>query len=623
MQFKNSPKFWLAVALVLTIISMLGASYVQTGGGTVTVKDLRWETPSGKLMSALLFVPNSATAKTPAPAIVASHGWYNNREMQDMNFVEYARRGYVVVSMDMYGHGNSDFLGTASTAYVSRATGMTDVVELVAALPYVDKTKIGVTGHSNGARAANLAVDDDLKKATPLIHSVLMVANDPTYKDASGAYFNKYGSRDVAVVAAQFDEFFFRLKQADGSTSAPRDYINQPTAQSFLNFGIDPAKCEDPTKCGKRDAGTLYTQAVTGTQAIRAIYTPYEIHPWNTVSSNTAQFSIDFFQKSLGAPNPIPSGDQVWQWKAIFNVIGMAGFWLFVLTFALVLLDTRYFSSLKAATAVVTLPSPTGRNRAWFWVSLFVTAFVSGASYLYLPSLTSQPGFRPTFFVQSPTFFIGLWAVINGLFAAVLMAITWFIFEGKKISLAERGVTISLSNLWKTIVLALVVVASAFAIVFISDWLFKVDFRLWVIPIKAFNPSMFGIILLYLPFYLVFYVLHSIAVNSFNYYNQGKAWVNVALLALFTTLGAIVYVVLQYGTFFATGRSWTESMNPPIFGMSNIYGIWLFPILLYFPLAVILDRQLYKVTRNPYLGGIIFALLMTIIAVTNTLTQVP
>ncbi len=617
----RSPKFWLAVALILCVVSMLGASYVQSAGGTITVKDLRWETPSGKLMSALLFVPPNATAKTPAPAIVTSHGWYNNREMQDMNYVEYARRGYVVVSMDMYGHGDSDVLtGNAAT----RATGMTDVVELVAALPYVDKAKIGVTGHSNGARAANYAVDDDNKKAQPLIHAVLLVANDPTYKDANNAYYNKYGSRDVAVVAAQFDEFFFRLKQADGSMSAPGAYLKQPTAQSFFNFGIDPAKCDQAgVKCEQPTSGKLYTQPISGTQAIRAIYTPYEIHPWNTVSSNTAQFSLDFFQQTLGAPNPIPSGDQVWQWKAIFNVVGMIGFWLFVVAFGLVLLDSSFFASLKAGNAVVALPAPTGKNNVWFWASLVLTALVSGLSYLYLPAIVSQAGFRPTFFLQSPTFFIGVWAVVNGVFAAILMLVTWFFFGGKSVSLAERGVTLSWLNLGKTIVLSLVVVASAFAIVFVSDYLFKVDFRLWVIPIKAFTPDKFGIILMYVPFFLVFYVLHSLAVNSFNFVNQGKEWLNVALMAIVTDLGALVYVVLQYGTFFSTGKSWTEQMNPPIPNMSNIYGIWLFPILVYFPLAVVLDRVLYKKTRNPYLGGIIFAVIMTIIACTNTLSQLP
>ena len=30
--------------------------------------------------------------------------------MQDLNYVEMARRGYVVLALDLYGHGNSDYL---------------------------------------------------------------------------------------------------------------------------------------------------------------------------------------------------------------------------------------------------------------------------------------------------------------------------------------------------------------------------------------------------------------------------------------------------------------------------------------------------------------------------------
>ena len=112
MNSKRSPRYWLAVALILCVVSVLGASFVQSSGYKVTVRDMRWETPSGKYMSALLFIPENATVDNPAPAIVTSHGWFNNREMQDMNFVEYSRRGYVVLSIDMYGHGNSEVLYT-------------------------------------------------------------------------------------------------------------------------------------------------------------------------------------------------------------------------------------------------------------------------------------------------------------------------------------------------------------------------------------------------------------------------------------------------------------------------------------------------------------------------------
>jgi len=359
---------------------------------------------------------------------------------------------------------------------------------------------------------------------------------------------------------------------------------------------------------------------IDGKEAIRAIFTPHEIHPWNTVSNETVRFSIDFFEKALGAPNPIPSKNLVWEWKEFFNVVGLVGFALFVWAFANVLLNAPYFKSLKAEIAVEPFPAPTGKAKVWFWVSLALGAVVSFVTYLELPRITDK--IRPDFFVQPPVFLIGIWAVVNGLFLLILLLIGWHVFGGKSISLKERGVAIGWKQFGKSVLLALSVVAGAFLIVFIADYLFKVDFRLWVIPVKAFNADKISIILRYVPFFLIFYIVHSISVNSFNYVKQGKEWLNVFLLALFTDLGALTYLAIQYGTFFTTGKSWTEQLANPL-AFSNIYGIWLFPIVVYFPLAVILDRKLYKVTKNPYLGGLIFGLIMTIMACTNTITLVP
>lgn len=601
----KSVGFWFWLAIIVMVVSVLGASFVQTAGYSITVKDLRWETPTGKLMSALLFVPETATPENPAPAIITSHGWYNNREMQDMNYVEYARRGYVVMSIDMYGHGNSDDLGP-EVNYKIRATGMTDAVELIAALPYVDRSRIGVTGHSNGARAANLAVDDDNLKEEQLISAVLLVGNDANYFNEDKAYYNKYGSRDVAIVAGRFDEFFFRVRDANGVPSAPRDYINQVTAQSFLNFGIDPAEGE------LRKDNVFYVKSIDGEESIRAIYAPYQIHPWNTISSKALNFSVNFFEKALGAPNPIPANNQVWQWKAIFNFIGLVGFIIFVWAFTRVLLETKYFSTLKAGEIVEPAPAPEGKAKIWFWASLVVSAFVSFFTYLKLPGWIAN--FQPAFVNQRPVWLIALWAFANGIFTLIMILI------GRTMSGsgAERGARISGQKLVKTILLALAVVSGAFLIVFAADYLLKVDFRFWVIPVKAFPPSKIDEILRYAPFFLFFYIIHSVSVNCFNYVKQGKEWVNVAVLSLATVGGALFYTILQYGTFFIEGKSWTEQLATPV---SNIYGIWLFPILVYFPLAVMLDRAIYKVTKNPYISGIIFGLIMAIIAATNTLTN--
>ncbi|RXZ87095.1 alpha/beta hydrolase family protein, partial [Agromyces atrinae] len=270
--------FWLVCSLVLFLISAVGASLVQTNAGSVTVKDLKWETSSGRMLNALLFKPATATAENTAPAIVVSHGWWNNREMQDANYVELARRGYVVISIDMYGHGNSDDLPNDELAV--GGTGMYDAVKLIADLPYVDTDRIGVTGHSNGARAANFSVAIDNEAETPLISAVVLVDNDPVYTNADNdnAYFNLYGDRDVAVVQAEYDEFFFRSYSPEGvALTAPRDYITTPNAQSFLHFGENPADITD-----ERSADEIYTEDIDGTEAMRAIYPQSQTHPWST-----------------------------------------------------------------------------------------------------------------------------------------------------------------------------------------------------------------------------------------------------------------------------------------------------------------------------------------------------
>lgn len=604
--------------MLLCFVSMIGATIVQTDGGKVKIKDLRWETPSGHLMSALLFIPENATKDKPAPAIITSHGWYNNREMQDLNYVEYARRGYVVMSIDMYGHGNSDAVAPAEWAV--NGTGMYDAVNLMATLPYVDKSRIGVTGHSNGARAANLSVKDDNRNINPLISAVLLVANDAMYTTDPNEplywsmlpdkkeYTNNYGNRSVGIIAAYWDEFFFRSKTKDGGHTVPRDFINTDVAQSFLNFGVDPKGVEP------RTSYNIYKKEINGKTASRAIYNPAQIHPWNHFSASAAASGIEFFQDAFGAPRPIASTNQIWQIKVVFNLIGLVGFAMFILSFAKAMLFTKTFESLKASEEALISPAPSGVGKLWFWGGLIVSALFSG--FTYFPLFTWTGNNRPAFFPQAPVYYIGIWSALIGVFTILVLLLSYkFYAKGQNMNLRKSGISISFMELCKTIILALIVVTAAFGLVFLANYFFKTDFRVWVIAIKAFTPDKIAIALKYLPFFLLFYIANSVAVNCFNYVTVGKKeWMNIALLALFNGISAMVIVAIQYTTFISTGEVFFTSI-------SNIVEIWLFPMIIILPVAAIFSRKIYKVTKNPYLAGIINALVITIIMCSNTLTQ--
>ena len=598
--------FWLALSLVLMVVSAIVASAVQTGAGSIAVKDMRWETPSGQMMSALMFKPNSVTADNKAPAIIVSHGWWNNREMQDANYVELARRGYVVVSIDMYGHGNSSPL--INDQLTLGGTGMYDVVKLVADLPYVQADKIGVSGHSNGARAASFSVALDNEAETPLIAAVFLVDNDPVYTDAEGAYANVYGSRDVGVVAANYDEFFFRSYSPEGAVlTAPRDYITTPNAQSFLNFGTDPATGEE------RVAGEYYTEG--GVQ--RVVYTPAETHPWGTISKTTVGSQIEFWENTFEAPTPISADTQVWQVKELFTALGLVGFGIFLVAFARALLGTRAFAALKHEPSTE-LAGTSRKGLAWFWGGLVVSALFSGASYVWLSQQPFMQGIAfnvvPTVFTQGAVFFIAAWAAINGLFAIIVMTVSYFAFGKKEgVNLREAGVFPGWKKFFHGIGLGAVVVAAAFGIVFVLDYFFTTDFRLWVIAVKAFDADKLGIALLYIPFFLLYFFANSVAINGFNRFTlRGKEWLNTLVLAVANSAAPIVLVVAQYITFAVTGFT--------IDGFGGIFSIWLFPVIVILAVAAVVSRKLYRATNNPYVGGFIMAATVTIISVSNTLT---
>ena len=153
----------------------------------------------------------------------------------------------------------------------------------------------------------------------------------------------------------------------------------------------------------------------------------------------------------------------------------------------------------------------------------------------------------------------------------------------------------------------------------VADYLFFADFRIWVVAFRAFKLEQLG--LTFAPYaflFLIHYVANSVAVNCFNYNDigvkNGKGkWINVVLVALGAVLPAIILLLLQYIPYF----SGSDLMWPH----NNMYGVWLFPMLVTLPGAAVVSRLIYKETKNPYLPGIICGIIVAIMSCSNTLTM--
>ena len=106
---KKTIRILLAISLCMVLIGSIVGGLIQTSFGTVDVQKVSWVTDDGATLSALLYIPKGASAEEPLPAVVSCHGWNNTAEVQGMNCIELSRRGYVVIAVDAYGHGDSTF----------------------------------------------------------------------------------------------------------------------------------------------------------------------------------------------------------------------------------------------------------------------------------------------------------------------------------------------------------------------------------------------------------------------------------------------------------------------------------------------------------------------------------
>ena len=594
---------FLCISIVLMLICSIATYAIQTDFGKVKVTEINWETENGYAMNGWLFVPDTATAENPAPAVVVSHGMYNNKGMQDLNFVELARRGYVVLAQDMPNHGDSE----NTDNIMGILMGMYESVKVLDRMPNVDSTRIGVTGHSLGGMSCNMSVSLDNMAETPLVAAVLLNSADATYTGEEG-FTNIYGARDVGFIAGMYDEWFFGDTDADGNATLPKDFVANKNAQSFLHFGIDPEGQD------VREAGTMYTETIDGEEAIRVIYNHSFIHPWSHFSRRSTVSTISFFEAALGAPNPIAATNQIWQWKVVANVIGLVGFFMFMVSLALVLVKKPFFAEI--GTDELVAPRKTDKaGKTWFFASIIICAVI--CTVIYLPIMNTVPSNSTADigWPQSQALGIGTWSAACGVVGIISMLISYFAY-GKKHGMdpADVGLKISPRKLGKTILLALIVVAACFGCVAVADYFFMADFRVWTLAIRAFNPEKLWVSLWYVLFFLVYYVANSVAASCFNYNDVGgkHSWVNTLLLAIAAVFPAPVLLLIQYIPFLSGGNmTWPSN---------NMQCVWLFPMLVILPLAVVLSRILYRRTKNPYLAGIILGIFVTLITCSNSLT---
>jgi pimeloyl-ACP methyl ester carboxylesterase len=497
----------LLIGLLIVVCGTLLAHFVQTAGG-VRIQDVRFTGSNGTPMSGHLYVPPGASAKSPAPGILAVHGYFNSREAQSGFAIEFARRGYVVLALDQTGHGYS-----APPAFAN-AFGGIDGLKYLRSLDIVDKDNVGLEGHSMGGwTVVNAAA------AMPDAYKALVLEGSSTGKPFAPEGTPQF-PRNLALVFSRYDEFPGIMWQVPTAASVTGSKKLQAV------FGTDAAV----------EPGRVYGSIESGTA--RVLYTPAITHPMDHISPTAIGHSIDWFQRTLRGGTPRPADDQTWYWKETGTFIALIGFAVFVLGLFDALLRLPVFASLRAdAPAAGTAP----RGARW-WGTLVFGAVVPALTFLPLTRLGGALLPASSWLPQLFTNEIGFWALCN---AVIILA-------ASRLTGSTAGPL--LRQPLRALGIAAATFAIAYALVATVQFIFNVDFRIWFIAFKPMSRWQATAFPVYL---LVFAVFFTIALRSLHTaltpaVGGADRQYLVSIVAL--AGGFVVFLVLQYGLMLATHR---------------------------------------------------------------------
>ncbi|MDR2504738.1 MAG: hypothetical protein LBD16_01390 [Oscillospiraceae bacterium] len=689
---------WLALALVLILLGSFLGGLFNTSFYQTKVTEIEFETERGTL-NGLLYMPKGAGADDPRPVIITTHGYLNTKEMQDAPAIEMSRRGYIVLALDMYDHGDSRWAadiptgGQFSTFWVY---SQFDAAAYIYEQPYTLKDEAGnayaaVSGHSMGGFSSYVAVYMDemrsLQAGNRLIFAALPAGADLSYAAAIAPMdqlLASFGSRTMGVVAAHYDEFFFN-KSADEKSDAEKqvagtvvykDYPATAQGKMFLGLPADGAAgVADTYYSAEAGAvtidGNVVREAETGE---RVIFTPTETHPWNHFSTTSTAYMIDFYAHAFSGVLPasmtnagLASSNQIWLYKELAGLIALIGFFLLIVPVVSLLLRLPFFKKAVHARENLAVSKDTAGQKALYWLgiaagtlipAIFFPAFMdktstlkilgiiaaviaalgiaaavyAGVSKKKLDELKASSWLRGgiwvavlacatsllLFFASSivklgalfnePTVNqIAYWAIISGFLTALIsVGIYYFNRRPKGATFESYGIRPNALTIVSSLFTALVGVAIAYAILFLTQFIFGVDYRVWVLAVRTFKSEHVITALRYAPLFFLYYFPNTVAINA-NTRGRKAGY----LLAVIMNIGGLaLWMAGQYGMLFAKGTAMVPNQ-----ALNGILLVALIPCL---AIAAVFARKVTEKTGSVWLGAFLNTILFTLISCANT-----
>ncbi|MBD3227834.1 MAG: alpha/beta fold hydrolase [Candidatus Lokiarchaeota archaeon] len=223
---KNLRKYLLIIGLILmglSFIFMRYDPYLVYINSNIRQENVSFESRDGLTITGIFYYPSDYNSSKKYPAIISVHGIGSRAEAHTRLNVEFCRRGFIVLGINLRGHGGSEGKCTLSK---------NEPYDIMGAIDYlynrtqVNKSSIGVIGHSLGGMSSIRAAYNDSR-----INSTVVIA-PPASLDILFSYYVE--NLDISEIESALGLDFDLTDPRDLYYRSPIYWVNQTNPKNLL-----------------------------------------------------------------------------------------------------------------------------------------------------------------------------------------------------------------------------------------------------------------------------------------------------------------------------------------------------------------------------------------------------
>lgn len=535
---KGAVRFFAACMAILVVCSVCIWGF-QTNWGAVAIKRLNLTSQDGTTVSSLIYIPKNATNETPAPVAVIYHGRSNHAHSNDTWSMELARRGYVVLSPDLQGGGES-------APDIDRGIQAITMAEYANSLPYVEKDAINLIGYSAGTQT----VLQTYAAMPEKIKSICEVFGPFMIQMAGGIDKVDTNFCLIKSTADQYDYFFI------GDPQACTEYVADAAGLDSVVPGQDYER-----------GGHLFRYTEIGGT----------LHQTGNISGGTIEAILSFESAVNEEPVKLASTDTSWLPQQIFSGIACVTMMFLLAALVNLLMQNPFFAS---AANPVPVKEPRSGAKAWVLDILFaivIPAIIFVPVSAYVMMWTGAGTVWSKFLTSANLNGIMGWLLVLAAIGIVRMVLTVNKRkkEGSPMHLSEfaLGGAGETKLDWikpaKGLLIGLICAAFVFVWLALLEGFLGINYQVWNLstylklsPMRITRAVPYILII----FFVMFTGNMSQRILPSTGDEQKDMWIAVAVNTVMTAAALFILLLIQYGGSMVIGTG--ETLIPQI----DVYG---------------------------------------------------